>query len=116
MSYLPDYERFAELAATAEFVPVYRQLVSDTLTPVQAFQRLDTSTAACLFESVIGGEKVGRYSFLTSDPFLWIKANGNEVTVALLDRSGSGNKTEPAERRSASRITLCNSRTFPGQR
>jgi anthranilate synthase component I len=86
MSYLPDYDRFAQQAANADFVPVYRQLVSDTLTPVQAFQRLDQSAAACLFESVIGGEKVGRYSFLTSDPFLWIKANGNQVTVATLKR------------------------------
>jgi anthranilate synthase component 1 len=90
MTYLPDYDRFVQMAANADFVPVYRQLVSDTLTPVQAFQRIDQSTAACLFESVIGGEKVGRYSFLTSDPFLWIKANGNQVTVASLDRSTPG--------------------------
>jgi anthranilate synthase component 1 len=95
MSYLPEYDRFVQLAANADFVPVYRQLVSDTLTPVQAFQRIDQSSAACLFESVIGGEKVGRYSFLTSDPFLWIKANGNQVTVATLDRSAQESKAAP---------------------
>jgi anthranilate synthase component I len=89
MTFLPEYDRFARLAADADFVPVYRQLVSDTITPVQAFQRLDSTTAACLFESVIGGEKVGRYSFLTSDPFLWIKAYGKQVTVAKLDRSAA---------------------------
>lgn len=94
MSYLPDYDRFVEMAENADFVPVYRQLVSDTLTPVQAFQRLDQSVAACLFESVIGGEKVGRYSFLTSDPFLWIKANGNQVTLATLNRPAPGNRAE----------------------
>jgi anthranilate synthase component 1 len=86
MIYSPDFDRFAELAAGADFVPIYRQLVSDVLTPVQAFQRLDSTTAACLFESVIGGEKVGRYSFLASDPFLWIKAYGNDVTVSQLTR------------------------------
>jgi anthranilate synthase component 1 len=82
VNYLPDNDRFLKEAQAADFVPVYRQLVSDTLTPVQAFQRLDDSTAACLFESVIGGEKVGRYSFLASDPFLWIKAYSTKVTVA----------------------------------
>jgi anthranilate synthase component 1 len=82
VNYLPDNDRFLKEAQASDFVPVYRQLVSDTLTPVQAFQRLDDSTAACLFESVIGGEKVGRYSFLGSDPFLWIKAYSTKVTVA----------------------------------
>ena len=86
MNYMPDFDRFMQLAAGTDFVPVYRQLVSDVVTPVQAFQRLDSTTAACLFESVIGGEKVGRYSFLASDPFLWIKAYGNQVTVATLQR------------------------------
>lgn len=82
MFFFPNFDRFTDLAAGADFVPVYRQLISDTLTPVQAFQRLDDSTAACLFESVIGGEKVGRYSFLASDPFAWIQAYGNQVTIA----------------------------------
>ncbi len=91
MIYLPDYDRFTQLAAGTDFVPVYRQLVSDVLTPVQAFQRLDGTTAACLFESVIGGEKVGRYSFLASDPFLWIKAYGHQVTVATLTRPNDKN-------------------------
>ena len=94
MIYSPDFERFSELAAGTDFVPVYRQLVSDVLTPVQAFQRLDGTTAACLFESVIGGEKVGRYSFLASDPFLWIKAYGTQVTVATLTRPSQNNKTD----------------------
>ncbi len=82
MEYAPGFERFAQLAASTDYVPVFRRLLSDALTPVQAFQRIDTSDAACLFESVIGGEKVGRYSFLASDPFKWIKAYGNQVTIA----------------------------------
>lgn len=88
MTYSPDFQRFEQLAADADFVPVYRQLIADTLTPVTAFERLDNSTAACLFESVIGGEKVGRYSFLASDPFLWIKTYGNQVTIA--EKKGQG--------------------------
>ena len=76
MEYSPDFDRFAQLAANTDYVPVFRRLLSDALTPVQAFQRLDSTDSACLFESVIGGEKVGRYSFLASDPFKWIKAYG----------------------------------------
>jgi len=82
MTYAPSYERFAELARDVDYVPVYRRLVSDALTPVQAFKKLDVSSAACLFESVIGGEKVGRHSFLASDPFVQIEAYGTQVTVS----------------------------------
>ncbi|MCH2594960.1 MAG: anthranilate synthase component I [Pirellulales bacterium] len=84
MPHSPCLEEFTTQAGKARFVPVYRQLVSDTLTPVQAFKRLDDSCASCLFESVIGGEKVGRYSFLASGPFRQIQAYGNQVTVSRL--------------------------------
>jgi anthranilate synthase component 1 len=81
MSHQPSLERFVELAKDADYVPVYRELLSDALSPVQAFARLDRGEAAALFESVIGGEKVGRYSFVASDPFLLLEARGTRVTV-----------------------------------
>ena len=68
MQHTPDLQQFASLAAEHDFVPVYRRLLSDSLTPVTAFQLLDDGGPACLFESVIGGEKVGRYSFLAVGP------------------------------------------------
>ena len=83
MSHLPEFDRFAELAENATFVPVYRTLVSDTMTPVGAFCRLQSGGSSFLFESVVGGEKVGRYSFLGSEPFLRLEAFGNEVRVTL---------------------------------
>ena len=79
--YAPDFERFCELAKDANLVPVYRQLVSDSLTPVSAFHKLDAGRCSCLFESVIGGEKVGRYSLLATDPYLEIEAYGSRVTI-----------------------------------
>ncbi len=82
MPYAPRLKRFRELALEVDFVPVYRRLVSDALTPVQAFKKLDDPSSACLFESVIGGEKVGRYSFLASEPFVQIEAYGTEVSIA----------------------------------
>jgi anthranilate synthase component 1 len=63
-------------------VPVWRRLFADGLTPLSAFARLDAGTCSCLFESVVGGEKVGRYSFLGADPFLLLEARGRQVTVS----------------------------------
>jgi anthranilate synthase component 1 len=77
----PDYESFQELARRADLVPVYRQLVSDTLTPVSAYCRIQQGACAFLFESVIGGERIGRYSFLGADPFLQINAFGRRVEI-----------------------------------
>jgi anthranilate synthase component I len=77
----PSLDEFQQVAKGAELVPVYRRLVSDSLTPVSAFHRIDEGRCACLFESVIGGEKVGRYSFLAVDPYLEIEAYDKRVTV-----------------------------------
>jgi anthranilate synthase component I len=81
MSHLPDFETFRRLAVGHQLVPVYRRLLSDALTPVTAFHLLDRGQHACLFESVIGGEKVGRYSFLAFEPFSELLAHGKQVTV-----------------------------------
>ena len=78
----PDFETFEKLAEGADLVPVYRRLLSDALTPVTAFHKLDAGRCACLFESVVGGEKVGRYSFLATEPFFEIEAYGNRVTTS----------------------------------
>ena len=86
---LPDAERFRRLAANHRLVPVWRRLFADGLTPLSAFARLDGGTCGCLFESVVGGEKVGRYSFLGADPFLLLEARGQTVTI-----SGTGVATE----------------------
>jgi len=82
----PDFDSFSQLATQYDFVPVYRRLLSDTLTPVTAFAALDTGGPSCLFESVIGGEKVGRYSFLAANPIKRVFATGNELAVVVGDQ------------------------------
>jgi anthranilate synthase component 1 len=67
MQHTPDFEEFSHLAREADLVPVYRQLLADTLTPVSAYCKLQWGPCSFLFESVVGGEKVGRYSFLGSE-------------------------------------------------
>jgi anthranilate synthase component I len=81
MPHYPDFATFSKLAGTAEYVPVYRRLLSDVLTPVSAFHKIDDGGSACLFESVIGGEKVGRYSFLAAEPFLQMEARDSAVEI-----------------------------------
>ena len=79
--YRPSYEEFARrLDSSASCIPVYRQLTGDGLTPVSAFRRIERTAPSFLFESVIGGEKVGRFSFLGTEPFLRFEARGREVT------------------------------------
>jgi anthranilate synthase component 1 len=79
MSYRPTFQEFAELARSASVVPVYRQLMGDTLTPVSAFCKIQEGDWAFLFESVVGGERLGRYSFLGSGPFLTFQAHDRTV-------------------------------------
>src|SRR6516164_6350437 len=81
MPYFPSFEQFADLAREGSVVPVYRQLIGDTLTPVSAFCKIQEGDWAFLFESVIGGERVGRYSFVGSGPFLRFQAYGRRVHI-----------------------------------
>jgi anthranilate synthase component 1 len=81
VQYYPSWEEFVELARGASLVPVYRQLIGDTLTPVSAFCKIQEEDWAFLFESVVGGERVGRYSFLGSGPFLRFQAFGPRVQI-----------------------------------
>src|SRR4051794_23188776 len=82
MPHRPSFDDFARLAAGHTAVPVYRELTGDTLTPVSAFRRVaGDSGRAFLFESVVGGERIGRYSFLGAGPFLTLEAHDHRVTV-----------------------------------
>ena len=83
MHHLPSYKDFASTSDRATLRPVYRKLYSDTLTPVTAFCKAGWTEQSFLFESVVGGEKVGRYSFLGGDPFFRIEAYGNDVEFTV---------------------------------
>src|SRR5439155_1752592 len=87
MRYLPSFDEFVSLARGASLVPVYRQLIGDTLTPVSAFCKIQEGDWAFLFESVVGGERLGRYSFLGAGPFLRFQAFGNRVQLQKGDKT-----------------------------
>jgi anthranilate synthase component 1 len=81
----PDYKQFAALANNATLVPVAKTVAADLRTPVSAFLSIaaDEKRApnAFLLESVEGGEKVGRYTFLGVRPYMVMRARGNQITL-----------------------------------
>jgi anthranilate synthase component 1 len=95
MRYYPSFDEFVELARGASLVPVYRQLVGDTLTPVTAFCKIQEGDWAFLFESVVGGERLGRYSFLGSGPFLRFQAYDRRVQIQETPPDDAGARPGP---------------------
>jgi anthranilate synthase component I len=89
--YYPDIEGFRKKAAQGNLVPVYREMLADMLTPVSAFLKIDTGRYSFLLESVEGGEKWARYSFLGADPSVIVRTSGNR---GFIEKRG---KTEERE-------------------
>ena len=58
-------------------------MIGDTLTPVSAFCKIQEGEWAFLCESVVGGERLGRYSFLGAGPFLIFQAHGRQVRILV---------------------------------
>ncbi|MCC6727982.1 MAG: anthranilate synthase component I [Chthonomonadales bacterium] len=77
----PTREQFLGAARPGDLVPIVREILADRLTPVSAFERLPRSGGAFLLESVEGGERIGRYSFLGSAPRLALTVKGRTATV-----------------------------------
>ena len=79
--YYPTFENFCRKAKQGNLIPVYREILADLETPVSAFLKINRGRGAFLLESVEGGEKWARYSFLGTDPAIVIKSKGNSVEV-----------------------------------
>lgn len=77
----PDFKKFKELAALGNLIPVYREVLADSDTPVSAFFKIDDGKYSFLLESVEGGEKWARYSFLGSRPSVVIRSHDSSVEI-----------------------------------
>jgi anthranilate synthase component I len=67
----PSLEEVKQLQLQGNVIPVYKSVIADFLTPVSAFLKLEKDRPhAFLLESIEGGERIARYSFLGVDPFL----------------------------------------------
>jgi anthranilate synthase component 1 len=89
---VPDLNEFSRLAQQATLVPVAKTVAADLRTPVSAFLSIAADEPnAFLLESVEGGEKVGRYTFLGARPYMVLRARGSHVT---LERNGQSEHRE----------------------
>lgn len=81
--YLPERKEFVALAEKAGLVPVYREIVADLDTPLTVFAKVaGKDSHAFLFESLEGGEKWGRYSFIGLDPIATFESRGEQIFVS----------------------------------
>ncbi len=81
--YHPTLEEFEELAGQGNLVPVYREINADLETPVSAYLKVARPPYSFLFESVEGGERIARYSFIGTEPESVIKTGPGEQLGAL---------------------------------
>jgi len=76
----PDIDEFMRLSKKGNLIPVYKEILADTDTPVTAFLKLG-GRPSFLLESLEGGEKWARYSFLGSRPSKIIRGKGKRVEI-----------------------------------
>jgi anthranilate synthase component 1 len=77
--YQPTLEQVEALAGQGNLIPVYRNLPADMETPVSIYLKLQDEGPCFLLESVSGGERVARYSFIGVRPRGMLTTMGNEV-------------------------------------
>jgi anthranilate synthase component 1 len=79
--YSPTLDEFRKLANQGNLIPVSRRLLADIETPLSAYRKIRGPGESFLFESVEGGEHLGRYSFVGCNPRAVIRQDGNRVQV-----------------------------------
>lgn len=90
----PTYPDFLKLSAEGTVVPVVKRVMADLLTPVAAYLKIERlSRYSFLLESVEGGEKVARYSFLGFEPETIVRSRDGKVIIER--QTGSEETDEP---------------------
>jgi len=79
--YSPTLDEFLTFAAQGNLIPVTRRILADLETPLSAYRKIRGAGESFLFESVEGGEHLGRYSFVGCNPRAVIKQTENRVEV-----------------------------------
>src|ERR1051326_8915513 len=79
--YSPSLEEFVQLAKQGNLIPVSRRLLADLETPLPAYRKIRGQGDSFLFESVEGGEHIGRYSFVGCNPRAIIRQDRDKVEI-----------------------------------
>jgi len=91
----PDLNRFKLLAREANIIPIWKEIAVDFDTPVSLFAKLGENNYSFLLESLEGGEKWGRYSFIGFKPFLVFGCKGNDVFTEIEGKRENINVDDP---------------------
>jgi len=79
---MTSFEEFKELATWGNVIPIFESILADAETPVSVYMKIkERSPYSFLLESVEGGEKIGRYSFLGYNPFMSFTITGKAYGI-----------------------------------
>jgi anthranilate synthase component 1 len=80
---VPNFTQFKSLTKNATIIPIWKEITVDFDTPVSLFAKLRENSYSFLLESLEGGEKWGRYSFIGFKPFMIFICKGNNVSMEI---------------------------------
>ncbi len=83
--YHPNLEEVKKHRSEGNLIPVYREIVADLETPVSAFLKINRGGPSFLLESVEGGQRLARYSFIGTEPYKTLKVNTADAIDPLPD-------------------------------
>jgi anthranilate synthase component 1 len=119
--YSPTFTEFKKKAKVGNLIPVYKEIIADTETPVSAFLKLSNGVGgkyAYLLESVEGGEKTARYSFLGSNPSVILKSKNRTIEIirnSKKEKFGISKDLDPLDvlKKEISKFKLVESKDLP---
>lgn len=77
----PDKKEFIRLSKKGSLIPVYKEILADFDTPLSSFLKIQDGSYSYLLESVEGGQRLARYSFLGNNPSLIFKSKGRAIEI-----------------------------------
>lgn len=81
--YYPTLEGVKKYKEVGNLVPIYREIVADLETPVSAFLKINRGSNSFLLESVEGGQRLARYSFIGTEPYKVLAISGKDEVDSL---------------------------------
>lgn len=95
--FYPELENVKKLSEEYNIIPVSLEVYADLETPISIFRRLEQNNYCFLLESVEGGEKWGRYSFIGKNPFITVKGSGKRTELKYRDGRTETIESNPFE-------------------
>ncbi len=81
MNIKPSFPEFVSMAERGNLIPVYKEFLCDTETPVTAYLKIKDKSFSYLLESAEGGERWGRYSFIGYMPYLTVLCRNSGIEL-----------------------------------